>query len=183
MRRPAVILTAVTISMWFVGCQKPVDQPQSASLAVRAERVAFSGAPPVIPHAPISGKCITCHSKTGTQAPGIGSGVAPANPHTETVGMSEQSHCRQCHVFQQTQEVFRENELIGLKRPAHGERAFASAPPTIPHDTFMRENCAACHIGSTVRAEIRCSHPRRTRCLQCHLQLGTPAAPQLAEAD
>jgi cytochrome c-type protein NapB len=35
----------------------------------------------------------------------------------------------------------------------------------------MRENCAACHAGPAAREEIRTSHPERTRCRQCHVEV------------
>ena len=152
-----------------------------ASLSVRDQRVAYSGAPPVIPHVRQSGKCIVCHNESGSKVPGIGSGLAPANPHVQTPGMSDQSRCRQCHVFAQSSDTFRDNAFVGLKLPPHGERAFAGAPPVMPHPMFMHENCQACHAGEAARPEIRCTHSERTRCLQCHLQPSGSDAPNLAD--
>lgn len=49
------------------------------------------------------------------------------------------------------------------------------APPTIPHKTFMRENCTACYSGAAAREEIRTPHPERSRCRQCHVPTLTRA--------
>ncbi|MGE3314386.1 MAG: hypothetical protein AB7O26_04660 [Planctomycetaceae bacterium] len=141
---------------------------RTTSYVDRAKRAAYTGAPPVIPHPPLSGKCTTCHSRNGSTLPGFG--FAPANPHTKTIGMGEGARCRQCHVFQQTEKLFAESTFEPHLRLAWTtSRAAAHAPPTIPHALFMREDCAACHTGPSARSEIRCSHPLRVRCQQCHV--------------
>jgi cytochrome c-type protein NapB len=133
---------------------------------VRAARRAYDGAPPVIPHPPLGGTCTDCHASTARDLPGVG--IAPPNPHLDTPGMSA-ARCRQCHVFRQTEELFVPTAFEGLKQvPRKGGRMYADAPPVIPHHLFMRENCNACHSGPAAREEIRCSHPDRVRCLQCH---------------
>jgi hypothetical protein len=33
----------------------------------------------------------------------------------------------------------------------------------------MRENCNSCHADPASRPEIRCSHPLRANCRQCHV--------------
>lgn len=136
--------------------------------AIRAQRVAYAGAPPVIPHTPFSAACTTCHTATGSVVPPRG--LAPANPHLNTPGLSDKSRCRQCHVFSHTTETFVDSDFVGL-RPStpHGDKAHALAPPTIPHRMFMHENCLACHGGPAARPEIRCTHPERIRCVQCHV--------------
>lgn len=182
MTRALLILLVLAVSIWAVGCEQAAPQPLPASTEVRAKRVAYSGAPPVIPHSPISGKCTTCHSRTGVAAPGVGSGFAPANPHLSTAGLGEHSRCKQCHVFARTDRLFAENEFEGLQRATSGKRAYQGAPPVMPHHFFMREDCVSCHNGPAARPEIRCTHPERTRCLQCHLKIGSPEGPQLAEA-
>lgn len=140
----------------------------------RAKRAAYTGAPPVIPHPPLSGKCLSCHSRNGSTLPGFG--FAPANPHTKTIGMGEGARCRQCHVFQQTETLFAESTFEPYLRLAWTtSRAEAHAPPTVPHALFMREDCAACHTGPSARSEIRCSHPLRVRCQQCHVPAAGPA--------
>jgi hypothetical protein len=46
-------------------------------------------------------------------------------------------------------------------------RAYDGAPPTIPHHTWMRENCTSCH-GLVTRPGTRTTHPWLTNCTQCH---------------
>lgn len=159
------------VSVILVGCSSTTDESstQPTSAAKRAERRLFPGAPPVIPHPPLSGKCVTCHTPTGSTRPPLG--FAPANPHMKTPGMSDESRCKQCHVFQTTQEVFVASTFEPLRmEDVHGPKAHALAPPTIPHHHFMREDCAACHTGPASRPEIRCTHADRARCVQCHAE-------------
>lgn len=164
----------VATAAWLIaaaGCSsEQADTETPTSWEDRASRRAFAGAPPVIPHPPLTGKCADCHTTTGGRViPDVG--VAPANPHTQTAGMSEQSRCRQCHVFRNTEEVFVENEFVGLAVDvSFGERAHDLAPPTVPHPLFMREDCAACHTGPAARPEFVCDHADRVRCQQCHVQ-------------
>lgn len=172
--RNGYLVVTILILSAMAGCGKRQDAPSAAtgptpsSYAARLERVAYSGSPPVIPHPPLSGKCGTCHTAAGTRLPGLG--AAPANPHLMTAGMSTESRCRQCHVFQSTNELFVNADFEPFKRmKAAGERAQPNAPPTIPHALFMRESCSACHTGPAARPEIRCTHPDRTRCQQCHV--------------
>ena len=185
MRKPFAAAVAALI-VGLSGCgaapnNENVEITIPASLAARSQRVAFSGAPPVIPHTKQSGKCIRCHNDVGARTPGIGSGWAPANPHTQTPGMSDQSRCRQCHVFSQTPENFRDNTFVGLKLPTHGEQAFAGAPPVIPHHRFMREDCSSCHAGEAARPEILCTHSERARCVQCHVNQSSLDVLELAD--
>ena len=154
----------------IAGCSSSNDEPSMpiASAAKRAERRLFPGVLPVIPHAPLSGKCVTCHTPTGSARPPLG--LAPANPHTKTPGMSDESRCKQCHVFQTTQDVFVASTFEPLHIDSvHGPKAHSLAPPTIPHHRFMREDCSACHTGPASRPEIRCAHSDRARCVQCHV--------------
>lgn len=161
-----VVLLLLVIS----GCSQSSEETpmQPVSSTKRAERRLFPGAPPVIPHPPLSGKCVTCHTPTGSARPPLG--FAPANPHTKTPGMSDESRCKQCHVFQTTQEEFVAStfEPLRLESP-HGPKAHSLAPPTIPHQHFIREDCSACHTGPASRPEIRCTHGERARCVQCHV--------------
>lgn len=142
------------------------DAPTSH--ATRAQRRLFVGAPPVVAHPPQSGKCVTCHTPEGSHKPPLG--FAPANPHTKTPGMSEESRCRQCHAFKHTSDEFvgSDFEHLSLTR-TRGSRAHSTAPPTIPHLLNMRGDCNACHSGPSARPEIRCTHPERSRCTQCHV--------------
>jgi nitrate reductase cytochrome c-type subunit len=145
-----------------------------SSPAVRAKRRTFDGAPPVIPHRTFGAACTSCHTQRGMAVEGIG--FAPPSPHIETVGMSAISRCQQCHVFRQTSSVWRQNGFEGLRQDLrHGARTHPYAPPVIPHRTFMRENCLACHSGPAAREQIRTPHPERMRCRQCHVEQRTAA--------
>lgn len=155
------------------GAEAPTAQ-QVSPASVRAERRAYDGAPPVIPHKPFGMRCIECHNERGMEVSGVG--FAPPSPHESTRGMSEDSRCRQCHVEVQTSALFRESAFRGLPQDLRkGARLYSGAPPTLPHPVAMRENCLACHSGPAAREEIRCSHPERTRCLQCHAPVSTEA--------
>lgn len=135
---------------------------------VRAERRLFDGAPPVIPHQPFGAACVSCHNQEGKAVEGVG--FAPPSPHELTAGMSAHSRCQQCHVFQVIDEPWVANTFSGLRQDLRrGRRLFDGAPPVIPHETLMRENCLACHSGPAAREEIRTSHPERPRCRQCHV--------------
>ena len=139
---------------------------------VRAERRAYDGAPPVIPHAEFGIECMGCHNEQGVEVPDVG--FAPPMPHAMTAGLSAISRCRQCHVFQPGEGVFVASTFAGLRQDLRrGDRLHELAPPTIPHQTFMRENCAACHAGPAAREEVRTSHPERVRCRQCHVSVET----------
>jgi nitrate reductase (cytochrome), electron transfer subunit len=77
------------------------------------------------------------------------------------------------------------NAFHGLEEPGAGTRAWPGAPPTIPHATWMRESCSACH-GTLAEAGLRVSHPWRTNCTQCHApsarldQMPVPLSPPTA---
>jgi len=150
----------------------PAEQNRTgldAVLAGRTERRAFDGAPPVVPH-PIdqmtSAACIACHGE-GIQ---VGDKVASKMSH------QMYGSCTQCHV-EQTREtivthsafvgVFGKSTFQGAPAPQKGERAYVGAPPTVPHTTWMRDNCLSCH-GAAGSAPLRTSHPWRVSCLQCH---------------
>lgn len=172
--RCGVARLAMILCLLACGCEPPVKEEAAealrpASLAVRATRRAFDGAPPVIPHRPLGITCTNCHTDTGTLAPPIG--VAPANPHLNTPNEAAFQNCRQCHVFSVTEELLVENDFAGLNQQENlGERLFPGAPPVMPHRLFMHENCNACHSGIAARAEILCDHADRLNCQQCHVQ-------------
>lgn len=150
------------------------DRPGAVktSAAVRAERRLFDGAPPVVPHENFQIECVSCHDAEGLEVPDVG--FAPPSPHEETRGMSAISRCAQCHVYSGTAKPFVANTFVGLRQDLRrGARLNDLAPPTIPHKTFMRENCLACHSGPAAREEVRTSHPERARCRQCHLPVVT----------
>jgi cytochrome c-type protein NapB len=142
--------------------------------SIRAERRAYDGAPPVIPHEDFGDDCTACHDRQGVELDGVG--FAPPSPHEETGGMSAISRCRQCHVFSTTTETFVANDFAGHRQDLRRGRRFSDfSPPVIPHKTFMRENCSACHTGVAAREEIRTPHPERVRCRQCHVPAVTKA--------
>jgi len=166
-----VTLCGMVLIFLFSGCGEQPDaisRPKPATAAERAKRRAYEGAPPVVPHKPLKADCVTCHTTTGQEVAQLG--FAPANPHRSTSVGSAAQNCRQCHLFQNAQDVFVATSFEGLSLNQHkGTRAFPGAPPMIPHAELMRENCQACHTGPSAREEFRCSHPERRNCRQCHL--------------
>jgi len=140
----------------------------SSSSDVRSSRRSYDGAPPVIPHGSFGMDCISCHADVRVEVPGVG--ISPPSPHETTERISRFGRCQQCHVFAATDQLFVEDHFEGFAQDLRrGQRLFEGAPPVIPHQVFMRENCLACHDGAVIREEIRSSHPERTRCLQCHV--------------
>jgi len=176
-----VATVVAAVALLALGCgdggQVPVPGHEGAGkteASLRAERRAYDGAPPVAPHEDFGMECTSCHDTEGMDVPDVG--FAPPSPHEATLGMSAVSRCRQCHVFQATADLFVGNEFAGLRQDLRrGARLNPISPPTIPHKTFMRENCAACHAGPAAREEIRTSHPERPRCPQCHVKVATNA--------
>ena len=148
------------------------DDALKSTASVRATRVLYDGAPPVIPHMSFGASCSACHDSQGIAVEGVG--YAPASPHDDTERVGTTLRCRQCHVFVNSEELFVGSGFQGLQQDLRpGGRLYPGAPPTIPHRTLMRENCAACHTGPGARAEIVTSHPERTRCRQCHVAVTT----------
>jgi len=134
------------------------------SLAERAALRAYNGAPPTVPHAvdPVSSEsCLACHGSGAI----IGGRVARPVPH------ERYANCQQCHaaaldLFAE-ESPFAESSFTGLPAPFEGERAWAGAPPVIPHSVQLRGECNACH-GILGREGLRTSHPWRQSCTQCH---------------
>lgn len=144
------------------------EMAEKSTAGVRANRRAYDGAPPTIPHQSFNITCTSCHDQQGMAVEGVG--FAPASPHEETEREGATVRCRQCHVFATSDEVFVASDYEALEQDLRaGGRATPGAPPTIPHRTLMRENCIACHDGPGSREEIRTSHPERSRCRQCHV--------------
>lgn len=140
------------------------------ALARRAKSRAYDGAPPTIPHSVrqnSAAECMACHGQYFT----LGQAQAQGVPHDTFTS------CTQCHVVQEApmpggsslardpREV--DNSFKGVKPVARGPRAWSIAPPQIPHTTFMRENCMACH-GESGPSPMRTSHTSRQSCTQCH---------------
>lgn len=133
----------------------------------RAERRAYDGAPPVIPHDAFEAACTSCHGERAVEVAGVG--LAPPSPHARADGSF--ARCEQCHVRPNTETIFAGSTFHGLRQDLrHGRRLHVLAPPVMPHPAFMRENCRACHTGPAAREEIRTSHPERDRCRQCHVE-------------
>jgi cytochrome c-type protein NapB len=172
--RAAVPLMAL-VALVAAGCSDPGKVPVpdregavKSTASVRAERRAYDGAPPTVPHESFGAACTGCHDERGQSVSGVG--FAPASPHDNTSKAGGTVRCRQCHVFVTTDELFVVSEYEGIPQDlTAGERATAGAPPRIPHRILMRENCVACHDGPGAREEARTTHPERTRCRQCHL--------------
>ncbi len=127
---------------------------------------AFLGAPPVMPHTFAGDRdgryCLECHARV-TRIEKRQIAIVPV-PHAEF------SQCQQCHVsgVNKTLAPFRENSFVGLDLPGKGTRAHPLAPPTMPHKTFMRDNCLSCH-GPSGKQRILSPHPVRSQCQQCHV--------------
>lgn len=134
------------------------EEMKLAALADRAKNRAYDGAPPTIPHpveARYDASCLACHGEGLKVGDRVASRMSHA-PHTS---------CTQCHVERSPVPV--ENSFVGVYRAGPGGRANPGAPPTVPHHTWMRENCASCH-GLVTRAGTRTTHPWLTNCAQCH---------------
>lgn len=143
------------------------DEMKWAALASRAQNRAYDMAPPVIPHAIDqfnSNNCLACHSQ-GLQ---VGDKIATKVSHPHF------TNCTQCHVeAARSQSALPgltawENDFLGMYRAGAGSRAWPGAPPTIPHTTWMRQDCTSCH-GLVARPGIRTTHPWLTNCTQCHV--------------
>ena len=174
--RAAVSLTVLAVLV-AAGCtdtgKVPVPDREGAvksTPAVRAERRAYDGAPPTVPHESFGAACTGCHDERGQSVTGVG--FAPTSPHDNTSKAGATTRCRQCHVFRTTDDLFVGSEYEALPQDlAAGDRATPGAPPRIPHRILMRENCVACHDGPGAREEIRTTHAERWRCRQCHVPI------------
>lgn len=145
-----------------------IKRPEMKGLAIsdRVKTRAFEGAPPTIPHLVDdvrAEKCLVCH----------GEGVKIGNRIASKMSHPRFANCVQCHVPKQSQGPFEDppfvavNHFAGVIRPGPGLRAHPTAPPSVPHSTFMREDCMSCH-GLLTRPGLRTTHPWFTNCLQCH---------------
>lgn len=137
------------------------------SMEQRATLRAYEGAPPVIPHAITDlniQSCRSCHAE-GLRA---GDKIAKMVSHTYLTS------CTQCHAETQpnspgSTDLSSGNLFAGLRPSGYGgTRAWAGAPPVMPHTTFMRTNCISCH-GEHGYDGWRPDHLSRTNCVQCHV--------------
>lgn len=151
----------------------PVATPAERAAAVEQRKSlrAYDGAPPVIPHAIDTLKataCATCH--------GQGTNLVIADKRPAEISHPWITNCTSCHVPAdglrqltappETRLVVA-NDFTGKPSAGPGPRFYSTAPPTIPHPLWMRQNCAACH-GPGREHAVRTSHPQRKNCLQCH---------------
>ncbi|EAR02367.1 nitrate reductase cytochrome c-type subunit [Maribacter sp. HTCC2170] len=146
----------------------PMDKDHQRTLTTYYDNRAYHGAPPSIPHAVIDelnvggNACLKCHQNGGFTEKF--NAYAPVVPHPEMV------NCRQCHVVQNTQTLFKSGFYAQVSAPEVGiNNALVGSPPVIPHQIQMHENCLSCHAGPSAPKEIRVTHPERINCRQCHV--------------
>jgi cytochrome c-type protein NapB len=166
----AQLLTVRTNSPAPGGTSDPPARTEEATLSALADRAknrAYDGAPPTIPH-PIDGmrnaaSCLACH----------GSGLKIGETVATKVSHPHFTNCVQCHTPGAPPElakfaaVDQDNRFTGAQRSGPGSRAWPGAPPTIPHTTWMRQDCMSCH-GPVSRPGLRTPHPWLANCTQCH---------------
>jgi cytochrome c-type protein NapB len=162
-------LHAIAPDPFAVVSQTPADR--DAALLRRASRRVFDGAPPTIPHAIdqlATPACLSCHGE-GVMVAGM---TAPVMSHVR------RDSCVQCHVVAAdprplaTTPPAPPTSFVGTESPRGGARAWQGAPPTIPHSTWMREQCASCH-GPKGTLGMRTPHPWQQSCTQCHAPSAT----------
>jgi cytochrome c-type protein NapB len=151
------------------GPTDPVVRTEAMKLAAltdRARNRAFDTAPPTVPH-PIDqmnpSNCLACH----------GTGLWVQDRLAPKVSHPWLTNCTQCHVEGANPALAKfdappaGNGFAGVPRAGPGARAAPGAPPTVPHTTWMRQDCASCH-GLVARPGLRTTHPWLTNCTQCH---------------
>ncbi len=112
----------------------------------------------------------------GAGAREIGDKIAPRISHPPYTS------CVQCHAAASdprpggTPAKVAGNTFLGLPSPSAGTRGQPTAPPTIPHSTWMRDQCGSCH-GPTGLMGMRTTHPWRQQCVQCHAASITDSHP------
>lgn len=146
------------------------EEQRRDALAQRETLRAFDSAPPRVPH-PItqdsSAACLACH----------GTGLVIKDRIAAKISHPPYSNCTQCHVPNTGPRIptpdpillaaLAGNLFTPVAAPSRGTRASPSAPPTIPHPTFMRSDCQSCH-GPAGLFGLRTPHPDRQSCVQCH---------------
>jgi cytochrome c-type protein NapB len=167
---PAAWFRAIRAAPDLLAPVAQTEADRDAARARRAGRRAYDGAPPVIPH-PVdqlaAPACATCH-EAGAVFAGL---VAPVMSH------ARRDSCLQCHAVAADPRALADPHAAGTPpppetafaglAPRRGERAWAGAPPMIPHATWMRERCTSCH-GALGALGMRSTHPWRASCEQCH---------------
>lgn len=140
------------------------EQRLTTTLTARAERRAYDGAPPRIPHAideRSTSACLACHADGVV----IADRIAPRMSHPVF------QNCTQCHVSLEKPQLEsagspRDNAFAG-SLPEPGVRFLPGSPPVMPHPLWMRQTCASCH-GALGPPGLRTTHPERQSCEQCH---------------
>jgi len=132
----------------------------------RAERRAYDGAPPRVPHTIDergTSACLACHVDGFV----VAGRIAPRMSHPLY------QNCTQCHVsveapwaLEPAPDISAGNSFVGLG-PSPGTRFMPGAPPVMPHSLWMRDTCASCH-GPLGPPGLRTTHPERQSCEQCH---------------
>ena len=142
------------------------DMSTARTLDEYYARRQYPGSPPFIPHkveeadlAPV--ECLTCHA--------MGGWTEELKRHTPLTPHPEQTACRQCHIAQTDAKLFVDIDWMSVPTPRLGRTELPGAPPPIPHELQMRDNCIACHVGPGAVATIRVEHPSRGDCRQCHV--------------
>ncbi len=137
-------------------------------VSARRTARAYDGAPPTIPHAVDqrgAPACLACHAE------GLSIDGKVARPMSHPAYTS----CTQCHVTRNgplptlallPPSVDPRGDFRGLASAGKGTRAWPGAPPQMPHRSFMRERCVACH--GVWATGVASSHPYRQSCTQCH---------------
>ena len=155
----------------LVGQTAAAPAETAAAIERRKSLRAYDGAPPVIPHAIDTLKASACTSCHGEDTNLVIGGKRPAEISHPWI-----TNCTSCHVpadglrevtAPPNTRLVIENSFDGKTSAGHGPRAYGTAPPTMPHAVWMRQNCMACH-GPGREQAIRTSHPERQNCLQCH---------------
>ncbi len=143
------------------------DGSTGRTLSQYYSRRQYPGSPPEIPHPleahGINLECLTCHADGGWTE--LLKKNTPTTPHPELFS------CMQCHVWPATDTLFRDTDWQSLPPPRLGRSYLPGAPPPIPHDLQMRENCNACHVGPATVVEIRMKHQWWGNCQQCHVHV------------
>ena len=144
------------------------------SLAFRASRRSYEGAPPPLGHSAIFGEgsksCLDCH-RDGMR---IGDRVARPMAHAEL------GECLQCHVESAHREFGPGAAPVTSFEGARSGGGSAETlplgmPPPMPHGLVMRGRCLSCH-GEYGYEGLRTTHPRRAQCVQCHVGSSAPFA-------
>ena len=172
-----VLLGFLGVGLLVGDSETPIAKARDFTPAAASENVeegahealrdrAFWGAPPPMPHSFTkewdAESCLQCHANE--------TNIAKRQQAISPVPHAHLSQCQQCHVrdINPQAALFVLSEFIGVGFPGKGSRATPVSPPTIPHQTFMRENCLSCH-GAAGEQQIETPHPYRSQCRQCHV--------------